>query len=463
MFSFDSKPLSLVLYVVVFATSAYCLTTAANSRTKDQKKTFMWSAILIPSILSGFRLCGTDLGTNCAVYRRAVASPFMDVFTVERPLYFVAMKVASFLGGVQWFLFFLALIPCACVCKALYDSREKIDLSLAYTTFLFGFFIFSWNFTRQYAAVGIICYAVRYVFSRDLWKFLACVYLAYLFHPSCLVALAVYPLWTKNQSLPTGWKLFLYYSLAILFVVNIGSFLGRLPEALEEYDEYLLGDDRGRNRDFWVNLIWLALFLCYREKLRKFDPKNDYYIALFGLVCVIGFTGFFSPFIKRVAFYFSVFQCFLIGSLPLASQSFDEKKKEIDHFGEGKTFQKSLSSSTLSSSIPKTKKSLRVRRGVWEISKVRSVTSFRRLVLHMATGGSVSRKTYFRINDTTSLEGTSSERRVVRIDSIRSPEAKRMRLALFLAVFGIFFLVAYVLGQAEVIPYRHAGWETMTK
>jgi len=210
-------------------------------------------------------------------------------------------------------------------------------------------------------------------------------------------------LWTKEQRLPSGWKLFLYYTLAIVFVVNIGYFVEKLPGMLEEYNSYLYGNDRGRNRDFYVNLFWLGLFLCYRNKLVKIDPQNDFYLALFGLVCIVGFTGFFSPFIKRVAIYFSIFRCFLIGSLPLALQYPNMPDATFTYKRKDKPFQNvSLSNSVSRFSMPE---------GVTTINES-SFFSF----------------------------------------------SNMMRIALYLAVFGYFFLSVYIIGHSDVLPYWNPDW-----
>jgi len=446
---FNSKIFSILWYIVVFGASSYYLASAAKEKNTSRRRVFLLLAVLLPALLSAFRLCGTDLGLNVAIYNYEKTNTWYEIFTSDkRPLYFLLMKVGYLLGGYQSFLFLVSLIPCACVCKSLYDSRGRLCLGLAYTTFLFGCLTTSWNVQRQYIAVGITCFAARYIFSRELLKFVLCIYVAYLFHPSCVVMLAVYPLWTKEQRLPSGWKLFLYYAAAIVFVVGIGSLVKSLPGELgEEYNEYLSGAGTGKNRDFLVNLLWLFIFYRQREKLRTINPKNDYYLALFGLTCVIGLTGFYSPYIKRVALYFSVFQCFLIGSLPLQASN---------------------------------KSQVAQAKGICGVSSVRSIKSASKL--KVAQAKKFRRNPLARSGKIASRLKALRAKRFRRIPALKArknafrskiAQAKKYRgihsdvsflcdlntwKTLYLAIVGLFVLVAYILGHANVLPYRFSSW-----
>lgn len=88
------------------------------------------------------------------------------------------------------------------------------------------------NIIRQQVATCIFMVALQYVDERKLLKYLACVFIAFLFHKSALLLLIIYPvfLYKKDYFTSVNLQLFFYF-LFLVFSVSIGQYFIQIIEA----------------------------------------------------------------------------------------------------------------------------------------------------------------------------------------------------------------------------------------
>lgn len=71
-------------------------------------------------------------------------------------------------------------------------KRYASDYRIALLLFFGLLFFFTFTYLRQMIGVGIAGLSLKYVYERKLWKFVACVLLAALFHNSAIILLSIY-------------------------------------------------------------------------------------------------------------------------------------------------------------------------------------------------------------------------------------------------------------------------------
>jgi len=135
---------------------------------------------------------------------------------------------------------------------------------------------------RQYIAVAICFFSIKFILDRNFWKFLLCIILAVFFHSSALLFILAYFLTKKFET---------RYYVVILGVAIIISILGIINKfPLEIF--FLVGDNIGDKAEFYGNnklvdvsiisallgilkrIMWIALALFFDDRI-KF--KNNYY------------------------------------------------------------------------------------------------------------------------------------------------------------------------------------------
>jgi hypothetical protein len=168
-------------------------------------------------------------------------------------------------------------------------------------------------------AVGIVCYAYKFIFTKEFKKYILCIIAAGMCHETALIMIPVYFLWSKDGDLVSRGKIWAACIILIIVSINLSFVLsGHLGGSLERYENYLNGHGSGKNRDLFLNIFETLIILYFMKALSGIDKRNKLYFLMLIFQCIIGITGFKSPYIKRIGFYFGITEIFLVGALPRA-------------------------------------------------------------------------------------------------------------------------------------------------
>lgn len=301
---------SLILYFAVFAVSTYFIAKSTIYKNTYNIICIIGIGILIVFAAGRFHV-GTDMNTYMNMFERYSNYTWPEFFAnVDGDLLFaIIAKITYSQGGrvLTWGTFaFLIILP---VYTTLRKQYPDISMGVAFFAFLCFYFAISFNITRQFIAVAIIFWGLKFVFQNQFIPFLVVVIVATGFHVSAPIALLVWFLWDHKAGSAIKGKrrlafligvavLVLLYQSAIEFVTNN-------IDALSSYASYAETSIRGQNRDLYLNLLELAVLLYFKRFLCK-DEKNDFMYSLLIISVMIGFTGFLHPQVKRMAYYFAM-------------------------------------------------------------------------------------------------------------------------------------------------------------
>lgn len=122
---------------------------------------------------------------------RSVLTAFIfELYPTELGYGYLNVLLSYFTANRYIFIFILTLI----IYSLYYINikRYASDYRVALLLFFALLFFFTFTYLRQMIGVGIAGLSLKYVYERKLWKFVACVLLATLFHNSAIILIPIY-------------------------------------------------------------------------------------------------------------------------------------------------------------------------------------------------------------------------------------------------------------------------------
>ena len=215
-----------IFYLLNFIISISCIIISYKS--KNGKFLYWLGFIMLGLILS----CRDQMGIDDHVYKNI----FENAYGLNLSQYFLTSGTEKGYLTINWLLFHLtngnyttaqffistfSLLIWAIAIK--HNSEDFISASLMFL-FLwthFYFFVLSAGLVRFFIALPIVFFSLKYIYKKNLKKFLLCILIAAMFHLSALMMLILLPflLWEKFF-----FKHWLVY-IMIISIVVIGVFM----------------------------------------------------------------------------------------------------------------------------------------------------------------------------------------------------------------------------------------------
>lgn len=310
--------LSLLLYICVYAISAYFL--KISKKRKDKKlDIFFWIAILIPVMLAALRYdVGTDYFSYVGIYNRVSKISLNDwlMYNIgfdSTPLgLYICAKIASIFNSVEVFFGLMGLVTIFPVFLMIKRQCLLNNIFIVAFAYQMNLFTSSFNMVKQAAAIAIILFGIEFIHSRKFKQFLLCVLIAMIFHPTAIIALPMYFLW-RQPGTKISLKRYALYMGMILVVAFFPSIVQLLPGRFASYATY---EGTSGNRTVWLQLVILLIFYLFRRRFKKLSIDNEVLLSIFLVGNILGLTGFVSPYVKRIASYYTYVQYILMGQIP---------------------------------------------------------------------------------------------------------------------------------------------------
>ena len=342
----------LLIYIILIS---YMFGIVGNSSNvpRSYNCLFLFLFFFPLGILGMFRAInvGSDTVTYYRAYNVITNSDLYTSFLYHGRMeqgHVLFMKFCSKLGlTAAQFVGTCSFLTLTTIAIYFYKNSKCLFIS-CFSFFSLCFFDGSCNIVRQYLALTILLFSVRYIFKRNLLLFLAIVILASTFHKTAVIFLIVYPLYNVELSRKNIWylmlftiafaicgMLFLNHFLELLIGndwyggyakshyvtqgVRFGSFINIFIQMLYSviclYAYHLYGDQFSKEEKFfqWLSLISLSIECCtlpvnVMERLGLYFhffsliaiadalyyfKKNNYYISYYVmLLMLVGCTNY---------------------------------------------------------------------------------------------------------------------------------------------------------------------------
>lgn len=318
-----SKLESLFFYIIVYLVSAFLLYKSKNSIF------FFFLSAAIVSVFAGVRgKVGTDYMNYSYMYEQFVDTDllsFIRNFSGSSIGFLFLAKVANLIGGVH---VFFGLIGACVVLPSFYYIKLKFkedEVFIAAFAFLCAVFTISLNISKQCVAISFIILSSYYVEKNKYIKYFFCVGIAVMFHVTAICALPIFLMVKKNDKFPF---LRVFIVIAVLLsIIFINKILSSLGGKFKVYLEY---DGKISNRTVILNLFLLAFFIPLKRQIEEQSSNYGGYLYVFFIGCMLLLLGFYSPYVKRIALYFTSFDFIL---LTLSTRMLTQTERFVFKFG----------------------------------------------------------------------------------------------------------------------------------
>lgn len=321
-------PDSAFLYFLMLIFSVLFAFIAQRVKSRKVANLFVTFVILILAIPAGLR--GDFVGIDTLAYVRGIESANPNY--LGEPLYKffdygfqLLIKALVFLvGEPHYVLLIISLITVTLIIRTLWFFKDKVSFSLSvFLYFTMHHYFEIYNISRQWLAVAVTFYAVRYLLSSKYITYCCFVFVAATLHASALVCLTFIPLHMLIvKKSPLKYKIMLIIATVTfaLFFNSIMDVLG-FSSVLEKYQHLYLQDDNKITNFgylFFVRLLAIitALWFLVSRKYKFEDVNFAKSIITLSFVGTVGaMLGYVYLFADRIAIYATVFEVILFSML----------------------------------------------------------------------------------------------------------------------------------------------------
>ncbi len=320
----------LLIYIFGFSISVLFIALAEKIKDIQTKKTYrnilIIIALAIPITIASIRYnVGTDYNTYVSLYNKYSLLDLKNIFLAkEVEVFFVLVcKIAYALGNAQIMFFIYSILTVGIMFRICWENRDKISVSLMWFLYLFMFFGASMNIVRQSLAMVVVVYAYKYIDNRNFYKFIIFALLAICIHKTAIIIVPLYFILDFNKNrinnkIIGNFLRILIVIISFVFIINIEKiilFLGNF-ESFNKYITYINYSKDINNFSFILKLIVFVFITIFIKPMIKYDSKNKMYYYLLILDLILSLLGYKSPYLKRISYYFSIVEIFLLAGIP---------------------------------------------------------------------------------------------------------------------------------------------------
>jgi hypothetical protein len=246
-------------------------------------------------------------------------SPLYNGFEFGYNLYVYLFKLIS--SDYSFFLLFHSVTFYIILYKSLINYTVNPAMSLL---LFYSLFIGITGANRQLLALAFCVYSVKYIFNREVFKFVLIISLATLMHTSSLLFLIMYLLNREIRINVILIFVFLIYVFRIYDIPNnlfsiLGDVFGLGPKAEFYLDMQKEAEDTVSVTGIFKRMIIFFTFLFLRKRIvKKFREFNLFFNGYFvGVLIYVAFAGTSGVMISRGSVYFNFMEVLLWPSLLL--------------------------------------------------------------------------------------------------------------------------------------------------
>ena len=298
-----------------------------NFEKKQKLNIFYFITIILISFIVGFRY---EVGVDWAGYKLDFESIKNSPNTSYYDQYyewgfFNLNKLVAGLGfGYQWMFFTTAFI-------SWYFLFKSVPLNILplfiYFIFVDEYFFWSMNGVRQFAAISIWLFALKFLIDENIKAYIIAIICASLFHNSALLLLPLYFIPFNKLYSRFVWLIIYFVSLFPIFLIDLSRFyiylelfiinLGQHIAPIDRYVRYVDSDrlaavETQLGAGFIFKIIVNAIIIWLSLGVIKNYPKLKAYFVLFFMGVVIFNLFFEFQLVNRINNYFIIIRSILL-------------------------------------------------------------------------------------------------------------------------------------------------------
>ena len=311
--------------ITVYISSTISRIFKQNTSTKTTSYIFIGIAFASMLIVSGYRYY---VGTDFSNYQYMFMNIYKEELITQEAGYILLNKIAYKINPNPQTIFIvtsLIILLLVFVTIGKYCSRYELGLYLFIT--LFHYYA-SFNVIRQYIAIAITFYSVRYIFEKKFYKYLLSVIIASTFHLTAIIMIPFYFI----AKIPMGNREYIYGS--IIGIMGLSLFEKIYTSAIdlfpkyEGYRESVLFSYGSTTGVVVYGIIFIVVYI-FRKKLIQLDNRNMIYIKFIFVSFLVSILAIKGVLFARITGFFNIYAVILIPNL---IDLFNKKEKKIVYY-----------------------------------------------------------------------------------------------------------------------------------
>ncbi len=314
----------MIIYVICYGLVGALLFNIEKS--KYPPKIYIFICILLLSLLAGFR--DINIGADIRTYANGVSiqadkvTNLSELFNfifysnihldsgVESGYLLIAFIGTKIFGGLFGTLFLTSLVINACFIIGLYRIREHIPFNICVMIYCFMHYQSTYNAMRQWMAMAIIVFGIKYIYDKKLIKYLSIVAVAMLFHTTAFIGISLYFIAGYLNDLHIRKRQIIVIIAALFAIIlyrEIVNFLVTYGIISSKYLHYAVGD---RVTFFWqeflVRLPPVLLGLVFYRPMEMQDKYHNFWFTIMIIELILSQLHSVTDYATRISSYFYV-------------------------------------------------------------------------------------------------------------------------------------------------------------
>ena len=276
----------LVFVLIIIIIQSYL----GNVNVKIRNTNVSIIAVILLIVFVGFYGLRDNIGYDYSMYAATVYGGYADEVYASKGeiLSATLLNIAGYFYNEHIFFFLVAIIALSLI---IYSTIKYTNISdsvgwsmLCFLAIPIGF-INSLSIQRQFLAIAILLFAIRYLLQRNFIKYFICVVIACLFHISSIIYILLYYI-TSNKF---KYKYFvLLFILGYIFIISIMNFI---IDVFPFYESYIASFNSFNNGGLTQIILYIlfAIIFIYLKKYLKRYYEYDIFLKIYigGLVLTL--------------------------------------------------------------------------------------------------------------------------------------------------------------------------------
>lgn len=248
-------------------------------------------------------------------FHELISFVFNDFQGIEPGFLIIIYISSNVIGSFSVALFLTSFIINFGFIWGLYRVKEHLAFNIAVATFCFLFYQSTYNGMRQWMAMAIIVFGIKYIYEQRLFKFCITVAIAMLFHRTAIIALALYMIMTILQKKKnTVLYQIVIIAGALMFIIGYTSIINiaiyYFP-VLNKYAHYAEGGNLGIYLNgILIRLPPIALGAILYKRLKERDHFHVYWFLILIIDVILSQLYSVAIFATRISTYFTIARTF---------------------------------------------------------------------------------------------------------------------------------------------------------
>lgn len=299
----------MVVYGVNLAVVFVFLWISRKTRLQSKNVSMVAFVLALSSVIfiAGFRVnVGTDYMNY--VYMFEMSEHQVLTSSMVNVGFYLTNKILNYLiGNPQSIFVFSAIVTYLFLFLAIRRETRLYEMGVFLFFALYEFYT-SMNIMRQWIAIAIVWYGMRYIEEKKYWKYIALLIVATSFHPTaiCCIALLIVPRLKLDRGV----------IIKAIFVTIIGVIFGNKILSIimhsipfidfQSYEAYLTGGYQFGNGALYlvVFCIVACVLYVYRKPYMRYIKNAHFQVYVFVFSMVIVFLAVVNPIFSRLSIYF---------------------------------------------------------------------------------------------------------------------------------------------------------------